>query len=198
MLTRSFTGCDILFRRYFARWYRPEDLAQRGYQASRPDVEVFAAAIGQSASKRSPLAEERARERVQRQLVRMIDAARGDWPSYIKVTEPVSLDGLHAFDEYWTPARIRRVVRESDPADFTNEYLVLCCELGAVIGEVFRQLAPHLEWKLDWPYWESAIWDDRTGSQVNVFDWGLKKFSSYGVHDGLRPKLLCCMESLGG
>jgi len=49
MQTRSFTGCDILFRRYFARWYRPEDLAQRGYQASRPDVEVFSVAIGQDA-----------------------------------------------------------------------------------------------------------------------------------------------------
>ncbi len=126
----------------------------------------------------------------------MVDAASGDWAEFTETSESVSVEGLHAFDEFYGRPEVAALIRRSDPTDFSNEYLVLCCELGAAIGEVFRGLDANLEWVYDWPYWESAIWHPKSGSQINVFDWAVKKLSSYGVSDGLRPKLLHCWSTL--
>ncbi len=194
-MARVLTGCDVLFVRYFRRWYAPERLARRPYAGTRPDVEVLPAALGVSAAEYSPLAEAW-RQNARKQIGRMVEAAAADWAEFVDAENPVSIDGLHAFDKYYGRPEVAALIRRSDPRDFSNDYLVLCCELGSVIGDVLRSLDCELEWVYDWPYWESAVWHKRTGSQVNVFDWAVKKLSSYGVSDGLRPKLLHCWSTL--
>jgi hypothetical protein len=126
----------------------------------------------------------------------MVDAARADWPTYLKVDDVVSVDAIDAFDSHWTRPRIAEVIRSSDRSDFANDYLVLCCELGAVLGEVMRLALPSLEWLYSDPYWESSLWYAPTGGRIPPFHWAIKKMSSYGVDDGLRPKLLAGMESV--
>ncbi len=126
----------------------------------------------------------------------MVDAARADWPTYLKVDDVVSVEAIAAFDSHWTRPRIAEVIRSSDNSDFANDYLVLCCELGAVLGEVMRLVLPSLEWLYSEPYWESSLWHAPSGGRIPPFHWAIKKMSSYGVNDGLRPKLLVGMETV--
>ena len=126
----------------------------------------------------------------------MVDAARGDWPTYLAVDDVPSLAALDAFDAHWTRQRIAAVIASADASDFTNDYLVLCGELGAVLGEVMRQLLPPLEWLYSDPYWESSLWYAPTGGRIHPFHWAIKKMSSYGAEDGLREKVLAGIESI--
>jgi hypothetical protein len=86
------------------------------------------------------------------------------------------------------------MVEASDPAKLGNELLVLCCEFGAVLGEVLRTAAPRLEWVYDWPDWESGLLDPAHGYRINVFHWAVKKFSDYGLDDGFAAKVAQCVS----
>ena len=57
---------------------------------------------------------------------------------------------------------------------------------------MLQALEPRLSWLYDWPYWESALYDQETRSRINVFHWAVKKMSEYGVEDGLTDKLNAC------
>ena len=126
----------------------------------------------------------------------MLEAARRDWPSYLPVRPPVSFHWLNEFDEHYNRQRVLDLVSHSLPSDFSNDYVVICCELGAVIAAVFRERLPRLEWVPDWPYWDSALFDPVSANIVPVFHWGIKKLSSYALTDGIVPKLERCIELL--
>lgn len=183
---------DDVFRRYFARWYDPEDLARRGFEATRSDVEQrYCAGIGGADA--SPLTPE-AQADVAGQIETMLDAVRTDWPDAFGIKGAVGLAWVDAFDRYYDAARVAKLLERSNPADFGNELLVLCCEFGAVLGSVLRAEAPRLEWLYDWPYWESALLDPAHGYRINVFHWAVKKFSRYGVDDGFAAKIQQCAQ----
>jgi hypothetical protein len=181
-------GADEVFLRYFAPWYDADDLARRGHEATRPDVE-------QGGAEPDPLlpdAEADAAERV----AAIAAAARGDWADLLGVAAPLGLDAVDAFDRYYDRARVAEVLADSDPADFGNELLVLCCEFGAVLGELLRAEVPGVVWRYDWPYWESGVLEPSRGYRVNVFHWAIRKFSADGVDDGYRAKVLQCRTLL--
>ena len=46
----------------------------------------------------------------------------------------------------------------------------------------------------DYPYWESALYDQRSGTRINVFHLAIKKFSEYGVDAGFQAKAKMCIE----
>ena len=79
---------------------------------------------------------------------------------------------------------------------FNNDYLVLCCELGSVIGTVMQGLEPRLTWLYDSPYWESALYDPQTGSRLNVFFWAVKRMSEHGPDDSIADKIRRSLELL--
>lgn len=189
------SGCDVLFRRFFRPWYR----LPPGHQPpsiTKGDIEVHDGAGGRSVADLCQLRPEQ-RERLASQVTTMVKAAREDWATYLAFGNVVSLEAIHGFDEHWNRSRIAETIRTSDPADFSNDYLVLCCELGAVVGEVMRAIRPELEWLYDSPYWESSLWHSASGSRINVFHWAIKKMSAYGAEDGLRPKILAGLGTLG-
>lgn len=188
------SGCNVLFRQFFARWYQLAPGVQRP-RITKGDMEVYEGAAGRSVADLCRLPEDR-RQELASQVATMTRAAREDWPTYLDVADIVSLDAVDAFDEHWTRPEIAALIRRSDPADFTNDYLVVCCELGAVLGEVMRSIRPDLEWLYDSPYWESSLWDIESGSRIHVFHWAIKKMSAYGADDGLRPKVLAGLEGL--
>ena len=72
---------------------------------------------------------------VDKQIQSMVDAANEDWVEFLSVSHPITLDWIDAFDRYYTREEIAEVIDESDPSDYSNEYLVLCCEFGAVLGK---------------------------------------------------------------
>ena len=91
-------------------------------------------------------------------------------------------------------SQFKTLMKEANPKDFNNAFLVMTCEFGAVLGEVLARQLPGLHWLIDWPYWESSIFDPQTGQVVAVFHWAIKKFSSYGIDDGFKAKTLACVD----
>src|SRR5215472_2310214 len=183
--------CDELFLRYFGPWLNEQDRKRRVYCATRPDVEHLSCQGELEASDLSPLTPESQTVAAQ-QIQEMFAAAAEDWKRLLSVEGTPSLDWLREFDRYFQRRQIQETINRSDPHQYDNDYLVLCCELGSVLGVVLQALEPRLSWLYDWPYWESALFDRHTRSRVNVFHWAVKKMSEYGVEDGLIDKLDAC------
>jgi len=151
--------------------------------------------VGQTVAGICPLNEAAASEGLARIEI-MREAAEGDWPKFLCVHQPMNLAWVELFDTHYDLARVDELFRNSDPADFSNDYVVTVCEFGAVLGSVMRNLLPRLAWFPSWPYWESSIFDAETGSVIPVFHWAIKKFSTYGVDDGFAEKLQVCVQIL--
>jgi len=195
MARNKLSDCDILFRKFFDRWYTKEDREHRPYTATRPDMEQLSIPPGAKASELSPLTATTIDE-VQGQISSMRSAAADDWPTYLKVSAPISLEWIAAFDSHYDRDAVQKVVARSQASDFSNDYVVLCCELGAILGEVLLQQNRRLQWLYDRPYWESAIFDPGSNFRVNVFHWAVKKMSDYGVEDGLVGKIQGCLQRI--
>jgi hypothetical protein len=185
-------GCDELFLKFFARWYHPDDLKARVYEATRPDLETRYKP-GTKASQ-IHLVNEKYVGVCLKQIATMVASAQGDFPGYLHVSLPLSLEWVDVFDRHYDEAEVLKVIGRSDPADFSNDLVVLCCEFGAVLGTTMIAEEKSLEWLEDYPYWESALYDARSGTRINVFHWAIKKFSSYGIDDGMYGKASACLE----
>lgn len=179
--------------KYFDRWYDEGDRKRKIHKATCPDVASGMAQVGTPASQLTPLRGETLKK-VASQIERMVESAKADWPEDFGAKDPISLKGIDAFDRRNDAKRIQEVIDRSDPKDFSNEYLVVCCQLGAVLGAVLRQIRPDFEWVWEWPYWESYLYDSKTTDQFKVFHWAIKKMSEYGVDDGLKGKIQCAVE----
>lgn len=193
MTKHGLLHCDDLFMKYFDRWYDDGDRKRKGFKATCPDVMSKVYKAGIPAAKLTPLLGETL-TKVAGQVKRMVESAKTDWESDYGVTDPISLGGLNAFDKVFNRKKIQEVIDRSDPEDFSNEYLVVCCELGATLGTVLRSLRPDFEWIWEWPYWESSLYDSATTDQYKVFHWAIKKMSDYGVNDGLEAKVKFAAE----
>lgn len=188
------SGCDVLYRRFFVRWYRLP-AGEKPPRMLRGDLEIYEGAEGTSADHQCRLPEAM-KEKLAANVKSIVAAASADWSTYLGVAEPVSFDGLRAFDEHWSRKAIASLIRRSDPSDFANDYLVVTCELGAVLGEVMKALRPELGWIYRSPYWESCLWHSQTASLIPVFHWAINRMSAYGAQDRLCPKLLKGLEQL--
>lgn len=187
--------CDDLFLRFFDVWYDEAGRQRRGFRATFPDVIQHDSFIGLTQAQASCVTEETQLD-VLEKIDGMIEAARHDWTTYLPVRGDINLDWINVFDQHYDRRRIHEVVERSDPADFGNDYVVLCCEFGAALSHVLRAEQPQLVWRLDWPYWDSSLLDPRTGTAVPVFHWAIKKMSEYGVDDGFAPKIKACIQFL--
>ena len=187
--------CDDLFLRFFDRWYDDDDRARKAFEATRPDMLQTDSLIGLSQDQASTLLET-GQEEVLNRIGRMLDAAQADWPNYLQVSGIPGLSWIDAFDSHYDADRIQEIIERSDPSDFSNDYLVTCCEFGAVLAHVMCCLQPRLVWRLDWPYWESALLDPQTGNLIPVFHWAIKKMSGYGWDDEFAEKIGACIQML--
>jgi hypothetical protein len=185
--------CDDLFLKYFDPWLDAGLRKRRILKATRPDMETTPQWKGLSASELARLPADSENE-VRKQIQTMVDAATEDWPGFLLISPPVTLDWIDAFDKYYTRREIVKVINKSDPSDYSNDYVVLCCEFGAVLGQSLIGLNPRLFWLPEYPYWETPIFDPRSGSVINVFSWAVKKMSEYGVDDRFKAKVLKCLE----
>ncbi len=188
--------CEDLFLQFFDPWYDEGDRERKRYAATRPDAEEIDAWVGRSAVDLGVLSED-GKQAAADMIEGMLEAAQGDWPGYLDVEGEVDSSWVEAFDSYYDRRRTRKLIDRSDPKGFSNDYLVIACEFGAVLGHVMRAQCPRLEWLLEWPYWESSLFDPRTGTRINVFHWSVKKLSEYGVDDGYVAKTAAVMEMVG-
>ena len=187
--------CDELFFRFFDRWYTLDAKSSKPYKATRPDMEKLGSLIRAKISDVQPLTIE-GQQKTQKQLTAMFKAAREDWQGYLSLSGEPSLEWIEAFDRYYDCVKIAGVIERSDPGDLGNDYVVICCELGAFLGELFLRERKDLQWLYEVPYWEPAIMDCSAGWRINVFHWAIKKMSDYAVDDGLAGKLQAAMRTL--
>ncbi|RFM29112.1 hypothetical protein DXN05_10190 [Deminuibacter soli] len=122
----------------------------------------------------------------------MIDAALGDYQS-IYQSASITLELLHAVDTFYTRKQISTIIKQSDPGDFSNDYLITVCEFGAMLGHLFCQQGG-FGWLYSHPYFNSIIVHEATGTAIPVFDWANKKFSEYGVDDGFAAKFKMALD----
>jgi hypothetical protein len=192
---RTLPHSHDLFLQFFDPWYDDANRKRRGFESTFPDVIQGESLEGLSQAEANWLPEEFQKD-VMNTIDRMVDAARGDWPSYLSVADDINLRWINAFDCYYDRDRIHEVIERSDPSDYGNDYIVTCCEFGAALSYVLRAAQPRLIWRLDWPYWDSSLLDPKTGTAITVFHWGIKKMSEYGVDDGYTAKTKACLRFL--
>jgi len=187
--------CDDLFLKFFDPWYDDAGRKRRPFKATFPDIMQSASLVGYSqvqASRINP----QAQEQVLAQISAMVDAARGDMKTYLKVEGDIDLSWIDAFDRYADRSQIHSLIERADPKKFSNGYVVNACEFGAALSHVLRTAQPRLVWRLDWPYWDSCLLDPKTGTVISVFHWAIKKLSEYGVDDGFAAKTKACLQIL--
>ena len=133
---------------------------------------------------------------IRKQLDRMVEASRGDWGRNFKIRGEPSIDWLKAFHRHWTPRRILELIDESSSEEDGNDYMVVCIELGAVLGRVMTQSCPDLKWVFDLPYWESWLYHGPTGTRVSVFSWAVKRMSDTAYEDNIAEKAQAAIQGL--
>jgi hypothetical protein len=138
------------------------------------------------------------RGEAQTALEEMREAALGDLAEFLQVeVAETSLESIDAVDRFWTPGEVTALAaRTAADAGEQDEYLLTAVELGILLGEALRELVPACEWRVDWPYWESAVVHPPTGDVVNVFHWAVNKLSASGVNEPLVLKLEACAAEL--
>jgi len=188
---------DTLFLRYFDRWYSDADRERKQFPTTRPDVMQYSEDEVSAVLEMHGLSEEDAAQALD-QVGTMLDTARRDFPTYLKIREPVDISWVDAFDQYHHRKRVERLVNRCAADDFLNDYLVITCQFGAVLWHVFSSTLPRLEWLPGNPYWECALFDPRSACVIPVFHWAIKKMSSYGIDDGFAEKLMACVRLLDG
>ena len=183
---------DKVFDRFFFPWY-PEDEKKSFRKIKvKPDVQSWAEPETELSS--IQFLKEEGIKKVDEMIQKMIYAASEDWKTYLGVDGEPDIDWVDKFDRYYDKKQVLLLLNKSKADNFTNDFIVTCCEFGAVLGKVLIDLNSGVGWLYDYPYWESSIYDPKTGSLINIFHWAIKKFSNYGIEDGYKPKLLACSQ----
>ena len=194
LFKKKLPHCDTLFEKFFSPWYDEQDKPK----ITRPDMFQIAAYEGQplNMNEIQYLDDDYVAELTTHINVTMVDAALNDFQHIIK-SDKLDLSVLEAVDKYYDRAKIAELIKESDPADFSNSYLVTVCEFGVMLGYLFKQIEG-FDWLYSHPYFHSLIVHKDTGFGITVFDWAVKKFSEYGVDDGFVEKFNAAIAGVNG
>ncbi|RDV13351.1 hypothetical protein DXT99_20245 [Pontibacter diazotrophicus] len=122
------------------------------------------------------------------------NAALQDYQS-IKESDSISLALLDEVDRFYDRAAVAQIIKDSDPKDYSNQYLISVCEFGATLGYLFNQ-SIEFGWLYSYPYFNSIIVHKETGFGITVFDWAVKKFSEYGIEDGFAAKYQAAINGI--
>lgn len=186
---------NVLFERFFARWYPPQWVQVNGSPKIRPDMTNRQNLRGRPLNQLSPLPPD-IQTKVRNQIAIALRAAEIDWPNVLGVAKPVDLKWVEAFDRSWPLEELTKLVTRANAEDLSNMYVVVSCEFGAVMGHVLQSIAPRLVWIPQLLYWDSELFDPQSGLSIPVFHWAIKKMSSYGVNDGFAAKVGACLQIL--
>ena len=183
LFNNKLPDCNDLFVKYLSPWY-PDDEKP---VMIRPDVYELDGAEGKPFDMNDiQYLTDEWQITTKEQIQVITEAALGDFQDIIK-SDKLDLRLLDAVDKFYDRKRIAEMIKNSDPTDFSNEYLVTVCELGATIGQLFVE-KEGFGWLYSYPYFHSIIVHADTGLGITVFDWAVKKFSEYGVEDGCVDK----------
>ncbi|GAB2842873.1 hypothetical protein [Ferruginibacter profundus] len=194
LFKKKLPECDTLFEKFFTPWYQENDAPKM----TRPDMYQIAAYNGVPLDfeEMQYLDKEDLKDKKNFINETMVQAALGDFQNIIK-SDKLDFNVLDAVDKYYDRAKIAALIKESDPADFSNPYVVTVCEFGVMLGHLFNQI-DGFDWLYSHPYFHSTIVHKNTGFGITVFDWAIKKFSEYGVDDGYVAKFHAALDGVNG
>ena len=189
MLWNRIPHCDKLFKKYLSPWY-PEDERPN---MTRPDMYVISGYEDKylNIEEIQYLSNEGLKE-TKEIYGTMRNSYKQDFQNFIEF-EKLNLDVIDAIDKAFGKREVKELIKDSDPKDFGNDYLVLVCEFGLALGDLFVETGK-FEWLYSYPYFHSIVVNPDTGNGVTVFDWAVKKFSSYGIDDGFKAKFLTAIQ----
>lgn len=192
LFKKKIPHCDTLFEKFLTPWYDEQDRPM----ITRPDMYLIAAFEGKplNIDDIQYLDDEYLEYQKKHLNQTMVHAALEDF-RHITNSDQLDLNALDAVDKYYDRTRIADLIKESDPKDFSNPYLVTVCEFGAMLGHLFKQ-ADDFDWLYSHPYFHSILVHKNTGFGITVFDWAVKKFSEYGVDDGFAAKFQMALENI--
>lgn len=192
LFKKKLPHCDNLFVKFFSPWYDEQGRPQM----TRPDMYQIAAYEGQplNLDDIQYLDDEYLEYQKKHLNETMVHAALEDF-RHITNSDRLDLNALDAVDKYYDRTKIAELIKESDPTDFSNPYLVTVCEFGIMLGHLFKKV-DGFDWLYSHPYFHSIIVHKTTGLGITVFDWAVKKFSEYGVDDGFASKFQMALENI--
>ncbi len=183
--------CDDLFLKYLSPWY-PENERPT---MTRPDMYVISGFEGQPLDLDSlQYLKDDLLATTRKQIETITDAALQDYQGII-TSDKLDFKVLDSVDKFYNRKRISEIIKNSDPSDYSNQYLVNVCEFGATLGQLFKEVKG-FDWLYSYPYFHSIIVHKETGFGITVFDWAVKKFSEYGVDDGFVAKFHAALEGI--
>jgi hypothetical protein len=191
LFQKKLPHCDKLFSKYLGPWY-PENERPK---MTRPDMYIISGFQGQPLDLTTiqylpgPLLAQ-----TKEQLDGMISVSLDDYQDIIE-SDHLDLSVLDAVDKYYDRKKVEAIIKESDPKDFSNLYLVSVCEFGAMLGSLFAE-KEGFGWLYSDPYFYSIIVHRETGFGLPVFDWGVKKFCEYGIEDGFVAKFNAALSTI--
>jgi hypothetical protein len=132
---------------------------------------------------------------IKKQVEAMTSVAREDLLEIAKFDE-FNLESIDKLDKAIDRKYIKGIIDTSDANDDSNHYLISIIEFGCALSEAMRKEIGGFIWVYDHPYWESTMVHKKTGFEIPVFHWAIKKFSEYGVDDGFKDKILALKQTL--
>lgn len=188
LFKKKLPDCNELFMKYFSPWF-PENHKPR---VIRPDTYSLATHL------RLPLDLEKTDKsgkllsKAKNDIQIMTSAAKRDYQTLVN-SEELNLKTLDAVDKFYSSEKIAYIIKQSDPSDYSNMYLISVCEFGCTLGYLFTQKKGY-KWLYSFPYFDSLVLHKKTRLGISVFDWAVKKFSDYGVNDGYAAKFHAALD----
>jgi hypothetical protein len=189
MIWNKLPHCDKLFKKYLSPWYpenerpkmtRPDMYVISGYENRTLDIDKIQYLTLEGLIETKKIFE------------KMRESYMKDFQNIIEFDE-LNLDIIDAVDIAFGKKEVKELIKISDPKDFDNQYLVVVCEFGLALGDLFVKTGK-FKWLYSYPYFHSIVVNPDTGLGITVFDWALKKFSSYGIDDGYKWKFMKVVE----
>lgn len=182
---------QTLFTRYLRSAY-PQNW-ERGVLA---DVITMYPRNGISAAELSEL-DEMDQEAVINQLDTMRKVGLQELTDHTGLNFTCTANAIEQIDQWYDEIHVNDLIDHSTcDATGVTDVFIRSVEIGALLGQWFIEQGQAFAWLPTIPYWESPFYHRKTGSIVPVLHWAVKKFTSYGIEDGLLAKCQACVQRL--
>ena len=189
MFWNKLPHCDKLFVKFLSPWYpaadkptktRPDMYIISGYEGKTLDIENLQYLTKEGLNETKEI------------FKKVRDSYLEDFQSFRKFDQ-LNVDVIEAIDIAYGKRKVEELINMSNPKEFDNQYLVMVAEFGLALGDLFVNTG-RFKWLYSFPFFHSVVVNPETGQAITVFDWAVKKFSSYGVNDGYKWKFQKAME----
>lgn len=164
---------ETLYAVFFAPWFDPTDPRLPRLRSDLEEIELPPGVHPRTLCELVP--EER--RQVETHLANITRAALSDLPALLGTGPEPDTDWLDALHRKASPAQLQAWLQSSRPDNPQNNYLLLTCELGALLAVLLQRRHSGLRWIEDLPYFESCLFDLNRRVRIPVFHWAVKALS---------------------